>query len=35
MTLSNGFVVVPENREGITEGETVIVYMFGNLKVEM
>ena len=35
MTLSNGFVIVPENREGITEGETVIVYMFGNLEVEM
>jgi molybdopterin molybdotransferase len=28
MTQSNGFVVVPENREGVTEGEAVLVYMF-------
>jgi molybdopterin molybdotransferase len=34
MTQSNGFVVVPENREGISEGETVIVHMFGSLEVE-
>jgi molybdopterin molybdotransferase len=34
MTTSNGFVIVPENREGIIEGETVIVYMFGNLEVK-
>ncbi|MCX6644329.1 MAG: molybdopterin molybdotransferase MoeA [Candidatus Bathyarchaeota archaeon] len=33
MTQSNGFVVVPENREGISEGETVIVHMFGGLEV--
>ena len=33
MTQSNGFVVVPENREGISEGETVIVHMFGSLEV--
>lgn len=32
MTRSNGFVIVPENREGITEGETVIVHLFGNVK---
>jgi len=32
MTQSNGFVVVPENREGISEGETVIVQMFGSLE---
>lgn len=34
MTQSNGFVIVPENREGIGEGETVIVHMFGGLEVE-
>ncbi len=34
MTQSNGYVVVGENREGVTEGENVLVYMFGNLEVE-
>jgi molybdopterin molybdotransferase len=33
MTQSNGFVVVPENREGISEGEPVVVHMFGSLEV--
>lgn len=33
MTMSNGFVVVPENREGISEGETVTVHMFSTLEV--
>ena len=33
MTTSNGYVIVPENREGISEGETVTVHMFGNLEV--
>jgi len=33
MTQSNGFVVVPENREGVSERETVIVQMFGDLEV--
>ena len=28
MTQSNGYVVVPENREGLKEGETVMVQMF-------
>jgi molybdopterin molybdotransferase len=32
MTQSNGFVVVPENREGVSEGETVIVQMFGTVE---
>jgi len=32
MTKSNGFVVVPENREGVTKGESVFVYMFGKLE---
>ncbi len=33
MTRSNGFVVVPENREGVTEGEVVAVRLFGSLEV--
>jgi molybdopterin molybdotransferase len=33
MTLSNGYLIVPENREGIGEGETVIVQMFGIVEV--
>ncbi len=33
MTQSNGYVIVPENREGVLEGESVIVQMFGNLEV--
>lgn len=32
MTRSNGFVIVPENREGIAEGENVLVYLFGNVE---
>ncbi|MGD0645621.1 MAG: gephyrin-like molybdotransferase Glp [Candidatus Bathyarchaeia archaeon] len=32
MTQSNGFVVVPENREGISKGETVLVHIFGSLE---
>jgi molybdopterin molybdotransferase len=34
MTQSNGYIIVPENREGISEGETVIVHMFASLEVE-
>jgi molybdopterin molybdotransferase len=34
MTRGNGFVIVPENREGVAEGEVVAVRMFGNLEVE-
>jgi molybdopterin molybdotransferase len=33
MTQSNGYIIVPENREGVSEGETVIVHMFGSLEV--
>ena len=29
MTRSNGFIVVPENREGAKEGELVTVHLFG------
>ena len=34
MTRGNGFVVVPENREGVREGEVVVVRLFDNLEVE-
>jgi molybdopterin molybdotransferase len=33
MTRGNGLVIVPENREGIKEGEVVAVHLFGNLEV--
>ena len=32
MTRGNGFVIVPENREGIREGEIVLVHLFGNVE---
>ncbi|MCW4044162.1 MAG: molybdopterin molybdotransferase MoeA [Candidatus Bathyarchaeota archaeon] len=32
MTKANGFVIVPENREGITENEQVTVHLFGDLE---
>jgi molybdopterin molybdotransferase len=28
MTRANGYVIVPENREGLLEGEVVQVYLF-------
>jgi molybdopterin biosynthesis enzyme len=34
MTQSNGFVIVPENREGMSEGEQVIVNLFSGLESE-
>ena len=34
MTKSNGYVVIPENREGLIEGETVCVQMFGSREGE-
>ncbi len=34
MTQSNGYVIVAENREGVTEGETVMVSMFENVEIE-
>ena len=33
MTKANGYVVVPENREGLEEGESVSVYLFDNVEV--
>lgn len=32
MTKANGFVIVPENREGLTEGESVTVHLFGDVE---
>lgn len=32
MTRGNGFVIVPENREGVTEGEIVLVRLFGKVE---
>jgi molybdopterin molybdotransferase len=34
MTQSNGFLIVDENREGVSEGEAVIVHIFGDLEAE-
>ena len=31
MTKANGFVIVPENREGLKEGENVTVHLFGEV----
>jgi len=31
MTKANGFVIIPEDREGLDEGETVTVHLFGPL----
>ena len=33
MIRGNGFVIVPENREGVTEGELVTVRLFGKVEV--
>jgi molybdopterin molybdotransferase len=32
MTKSNGYVVVPEDREGLSEGEIVTVALFNNVE---
>ena len=32
MTRANGFVIVPENREGVLEGELVTVHLFGEVE---
>ena len=32
MTRGNGFVIVPENREGITKNEKVTVHLFGTVE---
>jgi len=31
MTKANGFVIIPENREGVAEGESVRVHLFTNI----
>lgn len=33
MTRANGYIVVPENREGLEEGEPITVHMFDNVEV--
>ena len=33
MTKANGYVVVPENREGLEEGESILAILFGNVEV--
>ena len=33
MTRANGYVIVPENREGLEEGEPVTVHVFDNIEV--
>jgi molybdopterin molybdotransferase len=33
MTRANGYVVVPENREGLEEGESVLAILFDNVEV--
>ncbi len=32
MTKANGYVIVPENREGLAEGEAVTVHLFGEVE---
>jgi len=32
MTKGNGFVIVPENREGLAENETVTVHLYGSIE---
>jgi molybdopterin molybdotransferase len=32
ITRSNGYVVVPEDREGLNKGETVLVHVYGNVR---
>ena len=32
MTKANGYVIVPENREGLGEGESVVVHLFGEVE---
>jgi molybdopterin molybdotransferase len=33
MTRANGYVIIPENREGLREGETVTVHLLDNVGV--
>ncbi len=33
MTRGNGFVIVPEDREGVAENELVTVRLFGNMEM--
>jgi molybdopterin biosynthesis enzyme len=31
MTRANGYVIIPENREGVEEGESVRVHLFSSI----
>jgi molybdopterin molybdotransferase len=31
MTKANGYVIIPENREGVEEGESVRVHLFSSI----
>ena len=33
MTKSNGYLIIPENRDGVSEGETVVIHMFDRVEV--
>jgi molybdopterin molybdotransferase len=33
MTKANGYVIVPENREGLEEGESIQVHLFDSVEV--
>jgi molybdopterin molybdotransferase len=35
MTKANGYVIVPENREGLAEGETVTVHLFADVETNV
>jgi len=35
MTKANGYVIVPENREGLAEGETVTVHLFADVEMNV
>ena len=32
MTKANGYVIIPENREGLEEGESVTVHLFSSVE---
>jgi len=34
LTKANGYVVIPENREGLEEGEMILVHLFDSVKME-
>jgi len=34
MTKANGYVIIPEDREGLRENEVVMVHLFGTVREE-